>query len=66
MTVRDLVLQPAQRYSVLVTADADADVGGKEEGYWIRSRMVEDKFAYDKCVSRFFGSLFFVNPTEKC
>jgi iron transport multicopper oxidase len=43
--VRDLVVHPAQRYSVLVTRDkGDATV----EAFWIRARMVEDKFAYIK------------------
>ncbi|KAJ7209869.1 multicopper oxidase-domain-containing protein [Mycena haematopus] len=40
--VRDLVLQPAQRYSVLVTREA-ADTRTE---FWIRARMIEDKFAY--------------------
>jgi len=41
--VRDLVIQPAQRYSVLVARDKYDD---KTESFWIRARMVEDKFAY--------------------
>ncbi|KAJ7192446.1 multi-copper oxidase [Mycena pura] len=41
--VRDLVLQPAQRYSVLVTASMDCADG---EAFWIRARIVDDQFAY--------------------
>ncbi|KAK7002328.1 multicopper oxidase [Favolaschia claudopus] len=44
--VRDLVLQPAQRYSVLIARER----GDKEDGvdaFWVRAVMVEDKFAYD-------------------
>ncbi|KAJ7334026.1 Cupredoxin [Mycena albidolilacea] len=41
--VRDLVLHPAQRYNVLVTREGrDSPV----DTFWIRARMVEDKFAY--------------------
>ncbi|KAJ7141589.1 multi-copper oxidase [Mycena filopes] len=42
--VRDLVLQPAQRYSVLVTADPALN---PTAAFWIRTRMVEEKFAYE-------------------
>ncbi|KAJ7354176.1 multi-copper oxidase [Mycena albidolilacea] len=41
--VRDLVLQPAQRYSVLVTPEDKGWMGA----FWIRARMVEDKFSYE-------------------
>jgi FtsP/CotA-like multicopper oxidase with cupredoxin domain len=47
--VRDLVLQPAQRYSVLVERYPD----DKRQEFWIKAQMVEDKFAYDKCVFSF-------------
>jgi iron transport multicopper oxidase len=53
--VRDLVLQPAQRYSVLVTPEDKGWMGA----FWIRARMVEDKFAYEKCVLR---ALIALNP----
>ncbi|KAJ7914985.1 Cupredoxin [Mycena leptocephala] len=41
--VREVVLQAAQRYSVLVTRDARDE----REAFWIRSRLVEDEFGYN-------------------
>ncbi|KAF7333714.1 Multicopper oxidase [Mycena venus] len=43
--VRDLVLQPAQRYSVLITRNKGE--GNRIDEFWIRAKMVEDKFAYE-------------------
>ncbi|KAK6974515.1 multicopper oxidase [Favolaschia claudopus] len=44
--VRDLVLQPAQRYSVLIARErGDAEDG--VDAFWVRAVMVEDKFAYE-------------------
>ncbi|KAJ7252170.1 multi-copper oxidase [Mycena rebaudengoi] len=42
MRVRDLVMQPAQRYSVLVSPESDSG-----DTFWIRARMLTDRFAYD-------------------
>ncbi|KAJ7020710.1 multi-copper oxidase [Mycena alexandri] len=44
--VRDLVLQPAQRYSVLVTATPDLPTH-VTPAFWIRARMIDEKFAYE-------------------
>ncbi|KAJ6477817.1 multi-copper oxidase [Mycena vitilis] len=55
--VRDLVLQPAQRYSVVVERSSGSGEGreereerGEREGegdaFWVRARMVEEGFAY--------------------
>ncbi|KAJ7271806.1 multi-copper oxidase [Mycena rebaudengoi] len=40
--VRDLLMQPAQRYSVLVSPESDSG-----DTFWIRARMLTDRFAYD-------------------
>ncbi|KAF8177539.1 multicopper oxidase-domain-containing protein [Mycena galopus ATCC 62051] len=40
--VRDLVLQPAQRYDVLVAREP----GDQRQEFWIRAKMIEDRFAY--------------------
>ncbi|KAF7363167.1 Multicopper oxidase [Mycena venus] len=40
--VQDLVLQPAQRYDVLVTREQ----GDERQEFWIRAKMIDDKFAY--------------------
>ncbi|KAK7028675.1 multicopper oxidase [Favolaschia claudopus] len=45
--VRDLVLQPAQRYSVLIARERGDEEDGVE-AFWVRAVMVEDKFAYEK------------------
>ncbi|KAJ7673796.1 multi-copper oxidase [Mycena polygramma] len=44
--VRDLVLQPAQRYSVLVERSKTDSVDGERDAFWVRARMVEEGFAY--------------------
>ncbi|KAJ7738827.1 multi-copper oxidase [Mycena maculata] len=44
--VRDVLLQPAQRYSVLIIPDPLVRQGG-DEAFWIRVRVVEDGFAHD-------------------
>ncbi|KAJ6553277.1 multicopper oxidase-domain-containing protein [Mycena capillaripes] len=41
--VGEVVLQAAQRYSVLVTRDARDE----REAFWIRTRLVEDEFGYN-------------------
>ncbi|KAJ7776307.1 multi-copper oxidase [Mycena metata] len=41
--VRDLVLQSAQRYSVLVNRSADSNT---TTAFWIRARMIDEPFGY--------------------
>jgi iron transport multicopper oxidase len=48
--VREVVLQAAQRYSVLVARDPQ----DHRKEFWIRTRMVEDDFGYNTCVPLFF------------
>ncbi|KAF7360862.1 Multicopper oxidase [Mycena sanguinolenta] len=66
--VRDILLQPAQRYSVLVSRDP-ADT---KTDFWIRASMVDDKFAYvnhnmqpeARAILRYYNSTAPPAPTE--
>ncbi|KAJ7775765.1 multi-copper oxidase [Mycena maculata] len=59
--VRDLLVQPAQRYSVIIARDArgeewSADVDSSGDAFWIWVQMEEGAFAYDKQVPPLFLS----------